>query len=63
MDREADVVVVAEEVMATLTMMIPMKAAMAIQEGLPEALEEASPAEAVEVAAAVVTVEKLLSSL
>ena len=60
---EADVAVVAEEVTATLAMMILMKAAMAFQEGLPEALEEASPAEAVEVVAAVVIVKNLLSSL
>lgn len=61
---EVDVVVVVEEAMATLTMMIQMKAAMAIQEGLHEALGEASPAEAVEAVegAAMVTVRELLQS-
>jgi hypothetical protein len=64
LDKEAvegDVVEVAEEVTVILTMMILMKAAMGIQEDLPEALEQTSLAEAVE-EASVVKATKILSN-
>lgn len=64
LDKEAvegDVVEVAEEVTVILTMMILMKAAMGIQEDLPEVLEQTSLAEAVE-EASVVKATKILSN-